>query len=255
MKKEEIVHYRYRSDVRPEVCTTDEDTARAIAWADANPRVWRIVTEKRSNVFGRNSSAYFGWARQGETPEAILERVRHFHSIFYPGLPKPDQNILVWRANFTFEHYDEPGFRGGVFRQWDQNQPHDNLTLDYTPVELERVIDRFEAWIDKTVKTVRIMVNGETVREYGYAVGSDKPTRIPRVLEGGVKFALFMEDCIPDDAMVERLLALPYAETVSSEAAQPYKVIFHVEHLSDLDRTIIRDAKRQVREIINPRKR
>ncbi len=45
----------WRSEVRPDVSIDDPEVAKSIAWADANPRVWKIVTGTKSKAFGRTS--------------------------------------------------------------------------------------------------------------------------------------------------------------------------------------------------------
>ena len=99
-------------------------------------------------------------------PDAILERVRHFHGI----IARPEQflspkSIFPWRARFTLEHYREKGFTGGLFQQWNMF-PRNCLTLDYTPETLEAVLDRFYQWLDGPSTTARITVDGKTVRVF-----------------------------------------------------------------------------------------
>lgn len=166
MKAEKIVieETRYRSDVIKEIITTDSEIASVIEWADANPQVWKIVMGTRSKAFGRKSSEYLGCVQNSNEPIAILERVRHFHTLFWTRTPH--QSIFVWRAQFTFDHYGEKGFKGGFFQQFDEKYSHNCLTLDYTPETFAEVLDRFEAWMDQRIETVRITVDGKIVRTF-----------------------------------------------------------------------------------------
>lgn len=77
--KSETIHNTttvYRSEARPDVCTERPKAAEAIAWADANTRVWQIVTTTRSKAFGRGCCVYIGWAQRSMAPEA--NRGTHF---------------------------------------------------------------------------------------------------------------------------------------------------------------------------------
>lgn len=158
----------YRSEVRPDVSTDDAVVAQSIAWADANPHVWKIVTGTKSKAFGRCSCVYIGWAQKSMAPEAILERVEHFHRLVTGREPhlSPD-HIMCWRAGFTFEHYRDAGFTGGFFQQHDAKFPRLCLTLDYTPGTLEEVIDCFLRWCGRDYQTARVTVDGKVVREVG----------------------------------------------------------------------------------------
>ena len=147
-----ITHYV--SEVLPEVTTQDPDLGRTIAWADANPFVWKIVTNTRSKAFGRKSSEYIGWAQRSPAPEAILERARHFHTCVDPnvlrGLHYRSRDIWGWRARFTFEHYQDKGFTGGFFQRFDGRYDRDAMTLDYTPETLPQMVRNFMEWARNT---------------------------------------------------------------------------------------------------------
>lgn len=144
----------YASGVLPEVSTTDPELARTIQWADAHPVVWKIVTGTRSKAFGRNSCEYIGWAQRCAAPEAILERARHFHESVDPelhrGLNYRSTGIWGWRARFTFEHYQDKGFKGGFFQRFDGRFDRDCMSLDYTPETLPQVVRNFMEWASST---------------------------------------------------------------------------------------------------------
>src|SRR5271157_4273957 len=85
----------YRSSKRPELSTPHKDQAEAIAWADANPVVWNIVSKhSKSATFGPKSSDYFGWMR-GEGGEII-------RAAFFKRQTE-ETGIWGWRARFTLE--------------------------------------------------------------------------------------------------------------------------------------------------------
>lgn len=160
----------YRSEKRPDVCTNEREFADAIAWADANPHAWQIVTGTKSKAFGRKSCEYIGWAQTSMAPEAILERVQHFYQLVAGREPHlGPSHLFAWRARFTFEHYRDPDFSGGFFQQHDGKYPRLCLSLDYTPATLEAVIDRFLAWCGRDYATARVTVDGNVVREIGGA--------------------------------------------------------------------------------------
>jgi len=159
-----VVH---SSEALPEVRTTFPALAPTIAWADAHPIVWRVVTGRKSKAFGLGSCVYIGWAQRSNAPDAVLERVRHIHEVLERPRPHctPD-SIFVWRAKFTRDHFQDKGFTGGFFQQHDARYPRSCMTLDYTPETFEEVLDRFCVWMDKFYKTVRITVDSHTVRTF-----------------------------------------------------------------------------------------
>ena len=144
----------YVSEILPEVNTQDLELAKTIAWADANPFVWKIVTGTRSKAFGRRSSEHIGWAQGSDAPEAVLERARHFHTCADPnvcrGLYHGSTDIWGWRARFTFERYQDRGFTGGFFQRCDGAHDRDSMTLDYTPGTLPEVVRNFMQWACST---------------------------------------------------------------------------------------------------------
>jgi hypothetical protein len=158
----------YRSEHRPDVTTDDQRLADTIAWADANPSVWKIITTTKSKAFGRGSCVYIGWAQKSMAPEAILERLEHIQRLVTGREPHLSlDHIMCWRARFTFEHFHDLGFTGGFFQQHDERHQRLCLTLDYTPDSLGEVIDRFLRWCGNLHHTARITVDGLTVWEAG----------------------------------------------------------------------------------------
>lgn len=166
------VSYRVsQSEILEDIQTTAPALARVIAWADAHPVVWRIVTGHRSKAFGRNSCEYIGWAQGSMAHEATLERARHFMELVeHPGRWGHANSIFTWRAKFTFEHYQEKGFTGGFFQQHDARYPRSCLTLDYTPATFEEVLERFCQWMDRYYETAKVTVDGRTVRTFANGV-------------------------------------------------------------------------------------
>lgn len=155
----------WQSDARPEVRTTDPALAGVIAWADAHPCAWDVVTQAKSKAFGRGSCDYIGWAQRSMAPEAILERARHLHGLATgrDAFQCPP-SIFAWRARFTLEHYREPGFTGGLFRQHDGMHQRLCITMDYTPATLGDVVSRFIEWCGPDHKTEYVTLNCEIVR-------------------------------------------------------------------------------------------
>jgi hypothetical protein len=144
----------YSSDVLPDVATENPEVAKTIAFADANPFVWKIVATARSKAFGLGSSEYIGWAQKSPAPEAILERTRHFHASVDPnvhrGMEYRSRDIWGWRARFTFQRFEEEGFTGGYFQRFDGRYDRDAMTLDYTPGTIAQVIRNFIQWASST---------------------------------------------------------------------------------------------------------
>lgn len=169
-----ITHYV--SEILPEVTTQDPDLGKTIAWADANPVVWKIVTNTRSKAFGRKSCEYIGWAQRSPAPAAILERARHFHTCVDPnvlgGFHYRSRDIWGWRARFTFQHYGDKGFRGGYFQRFDGRYDRDCMSLDYTPETLVEVLRNFMEWghvplaedSAEIVKIDKVALPAETLR-------------------------------------------------------------------------------------------
>ncbi len=165
--EETIVNHVHQSEVLPNVRTMNSNLGSAIEWADDHPVIWRIVTGRKSKAFGLGSSVYIGWAQRSTESDAVLERIRHMREAVENLQPYyPPDSIFVWRAKFTMKHYRDTGFTGGFFQQHDARYPRSCLTLDYTPETLQEVLDRFCAWMDQFHRTVRITVDGKTVRTF-----------------------------------------------------------------------------------------
>jgi hypothetical protein len=152
----------FSSEIHPEIRTRREDLAEVIEWADANPKVWRIVRENKSKAFGQKSSMYLGYQR-GPSPSAALDRATRFGEIVK--LERSGSvSIFTWSARFTLENYGAKGFKSGFFRQFDGTHDRGCCYLDYTPETLNIVIDRFLQWCGNTFETQEVRVDGKTVR-------------------------------------------------------------------------------------------
>ena len=156
--------FTYISTVEPGLQTEDESLAKALEWADANPVAYRIVTQKKSAVFGRDSSEYGGLHRDGADPDSVLRRIDHLR------LETLKDGIFGWRARFTVEHYLARGFHGDLFRLWDGERYRNSLFLDYTGATIESVLDQFAAWCDSFYKKVEIHVGDRVGRRFTEAV-------------------------------------------------------------------------------------
>lgn len=152
--------FTYVSTVEPGLQTEDESLAKALEWADANPVAYRIVTQKKSAVFGRDSSEYTGVHRDGKDPDSVLRRVDHLR------LETLKEGIFGWRARFTMEHYLKRGFNGDLFRLWDGEYHRSCLFLDYTGETIESVLDQFVAWCDPFYKKVEVRVGDRVGRRF-----------------------------------------------------------------------------------------
>lgn len=156
----------YRSEVLPEVSTENEMLAKSIEWADAHPVAWKIVTGNRSKAYGKSSSTYLGCSR-GDGPGQILDRVHHF-KCYVDGDGGRGGDFWQWRAQFTLDHYNDNGFRGDYFYQFDGQYNRGCCVLDHTPSTRDEVIDRFLAWCDVGYKfpTAAVKIDGKVVRTY-----------------------------------------------------------------------------------------
>ena len=159
----------YSSDVCPEVQTRDEKIAEIIRWADSfAPVVWKIITSNKSQAFGKNSSLYVGWSQGSDSSRAILERLVTFYrnlqaDEFGKTYSIDSYNMHVWSVNFTLEHFEEKGFTGGFFKQWDGKYDRGCAFLDYTPETLPTVIEHFIAWCGSTFETKAVKVDKQIV--------------------------------------------------------------------------------------------
>lgn len=153
----------YVSRVVPGVRTEDEDLAKVIRWADENPHVWQIVRGNKSVAFGASSSFYMGYER-GPGTDRVLARAARF---YYDLDAAVANEFHRWRVGFTFDHYRDPGFTGGIFWQHDGSYPRGCACLDYTPATLGEVVDRFFAWCEGPPLfhvTKWVEVDGKVVR-------------------------------------------------------------------------------------------
>jgi len=165
---ETIVKRFFQSDIKADIRTESRVFAPVIAWADEHPVVWKIVTSRRSKTFGVGSCEFSGWAQRSAESDTILERVRHIHDVVCATRPCDALDpVFAWRAKFTLEHYEEKGFTGGFFQQYDANYPRNCMMLDYTPETFKAVLDRFCCWMDSSYKTTHVTVNGKIVRTFG----------------------------------------------------------------------------------------
>jgi hypothetical protein len=152
--------YTYVSTVEPNLSTENESLAKALEWADANPVAYRIVTEKKSAVFGRDSSEYTGFCRDGKDHDSVLQRIDHLrHETLQEG-------FFGWRARFSMEHYLKRGFHSDLFRLWDGEYHRSSLLLDYTGATIEAVLDQFVAWCDPFYKKVEVYVGDRLGRRF-----------------------------------------------------------------------------------------
>jgi hypothetical protein len=173
MKTTETTHVvvTYTSEICPEVFSTNPADGEIIAWGDAHPVAWKIVTGTRSKPFGKNASTYMGCQR-GDLPGSALSRLRTFRSElecsgcnkFFSSPQTPP--TLTWRARFTMDHYKDKGFRGGFFQQFDGTYNRGCAYLDYTPVTLDEVVARFVAWCGLPFPTCAVKIDGKVIRTY-----------------------------------------------------------------------------------------
>jgi hypothetical protein len=153
--------HTYISTVEPGLQTEDESLAQALEWNDANPVAYHIVTQKKSVVFGRDSSEYMGIHRDGTDHDSVLRRIDHLR------LETLKEGIFGWRARFTMEHYlKRGGLRGDLFRLWDGERYRSCLFLDYTGATIEAVLDQFVAWCDPSYKRVEVHVGDRVGRRF-----------------------------------------------------------------------------------------
>ena len=134
----------YASEAHPEIETESKELGDVIAWADAHPTAWKIVTGTRSAPFGRESSTYMGFQR-GPSPQAALARVTTLMKQA-KAVDGSSDSIFSWRARFTLEHYGDNGFKGGFFVQHDGQYERGSLDLDFTPETLDEVVQRYVSW-------------------------------------------------------------------------------------------------------------
>lgn len=169
------------SEIHPEFTSEHSSDAEVLAWADANPVAWGIVTSSKSKVFGVGSSDYLGCYQTSKTPSAVLHRLHAFRNFVLALDPLyaireagGADNIFEWRARFTLAHFEKKGFTGGLFQQhatWTDKKsyPRACLRLDYTPETLEEVLDRFCVWMHAGYRhenTTHVTIDGREVRRF-----------------------------------------------------------------------------------------
>lgn len=151
------------SETRPDLVTEHETLAATLAWLDANPDAYRVVTTKRSKTFGLGSSTYLACGSRGMGPADVIYRL----NLLMNYVAAPSDTIHDWRARFTLAHVRDKRFRGGFFQQWDDGAVTNGrpvsrscLHLDYTPETLVDVVARFRAWMDPSFRTTKITIDG-----------------------------------------------------------------------------------------------
>lgn len=71
-----------------------------------------------------------------------------------------------------------------------------------------------------------------------------------KLVDGGLKFAIYMIDVIPDDWETETLERMRYVQEVSSSHAQDYKVVFHLDSAEDFNMTRYKTFKEIIRNVL-----
>jgi hypothetical protein len=172
MKSTEIIIRKtiYSSEVRPDVTTEDPEMVKVVEWADANPTAWSIVAGTKSVPFGRKSSVYVGCKRD-ILPLSVLDRVATFKKEI-EDYEERVERLRTWRARFTLEHYEDNGFKGGLFQQFDGKYLRGCAALDYTPETVDEVIDRFIEWCGSTYQTHDVWIDRKVVRRVAQATGT-----------------------------------------------------------------------------------
>lgn len=137
----------YASELYPEMTTEHASFADTIAWGDANPKAWKIVTSSKSKAFGLGSCFYMGCIQRGSDPQTVIERLAAFRA----EVELPGDTFHGWKARHTLARFGQPGFTGVFFRahaRWSDGKVYSRgcSTCDYTPATLEEVLDRFDAW-------------------------------------------------------------------------------------------------------------
>lgn len=151
VSQEKVIIRTYASESHPEVFSNDDRDREIIEWLDKNPIAFNIVTGTRSRAFGRNSCVYIGWAQRNNSVGAILQKLTRLKAEIEGRRCFSEGTVMagtIWdyRAQFTFRHYRDKGFQGGLFRQWIGEYSTDCLTLDYTPKLLDEVVKKFIGW-------------------------------------------------------------------------------------------------------------
>jgi len=160
-QEETTTTVRFASSVHPKIVTTHKGLAEVIAWADANPVVWKIVMGSRSAPFGKNASTYMGYQR-GDSPTMALQRAATFKDELR------GSGFFGWRARFTLAHYSDKGIKGGFFQQFDGTYTRGSSYLDYTPATLDEVIGEFLKWCDVGYRfpTCEVWLDKKPIRKF-----------------------------------------------------------------------------------------
>ena len=162
--KKTIEQITYQSSAYPEIQSTSTRDAEAIEFIDKNPIVIDIITGDKSKAFGAESSVYIGWAQGNNSVSAILTKVHTIMRVVsgeFIGSYKG--TIWNWRANFTIDHYNDKGFKGGFFQAHDRF-PRGCMSLDYTPDTLPEVVEWFYGWSGNK-DTQKITIDGKEIPE------------------------------------------------------------------------------------------
>ena len=124
-----------------------------------NELIRKIVTGTKSEAFGKNSCFYIGWAQGNNSEQAVKHKIAQFKAelIGKDFQGKPINSFFTKKARFTIKHYQDKGFTGGFFQQWDEH-PRSCTTLDYTPETLPEVLDSFKLWMAACFDTRRITI-------------------------------------------------------------------------------------------------
>lgn len=156
----------YASELHPEMTTEHAAYAETLAWADANPKAWKIVMTSKSKAFGLGSSQYLGCTQRGNDPASVIGRLAAFRA----EVEKPGETFHSWKARYTLARFGQPGFTGGMFvehARWTDGKvyPRGCSVCDYTPATLEEVLDRFDVWTKGSYENrTEIMVDGVSRR-------------------------------------------------------------------------------------------
>jgi hypothetical protein len=169
----------FASEVRPDVTSEREVDGEVIAWADAHPQAYKIVTSSKSKAFGLGSTSYLGCDQRGDSPEVIVARLARLRT-YAEGQDGASgggvSDVFTWSARFTLERFGDRGFTGGFLQEHcvhtdGREYPRHCLTLDHTPETLQEVIDRFVAWADAGPSRYpgrrRVTLDGALVRTFG----------------------------------------------------------------------------------------
>ena len=133
----------YKSAELPNIQVTEAANIAAVKWADADTRVWHILLSRRSVTFGLAGSTYPSWARNNESTNALLERLRIFHAHIrkYSMFERPSLN--AWMANYVLDNFYDRNFTHGTFMWVDMNGNMKSICLDYAPYNYHEVSSRF----------------------------------------------------------------------------------------------------------------